>query len=77
MKQQGVHPDDAEGTSGVSSRPDTADAAPTPHEEGPKPQEAAAPQQHQEASPSSTKKRLPSRTEKRLPSRTETRSGKL
>ncbi|MFB7595919.1 lysylphosphatidylglycerol synthase domain-containing protein [Streptomyces sp. NPDC056160] len=25
MKQQGVHPDDAEGTSGVSSRPDTAD----------------------------------------------------
>lgn len=51
MKQQGVHPDDAEGTSGVSSRPDTADAAPTPHEEGPKPQEAAAPQQHQEASP--------------------------
>ncbi|WP_037852040.1 lysylphosphatidylglycerol synthetase family protein [Streptomyces sp. NRRL S-340] len=26
MKQQGVHPDDAEGTSGVSSRPDTGDA---------------------------------------------------
>ncbi|MEU9363679.1 lysylphosphatidylglycerol synthase domain-containing protein [Streptomyces avermitilis] len=51
MKQQGVHPDDAEGTSGVSSRPDTVDAAPTPHEGGPKPQEEAAPKHHEAASP--------------------------
>lgn len=26
MKQQGVHPEDAEGTSDASSRPDTPDA---------------------------------------------------
>ncbi|MFJ8055608.1 YbhN family protein [Streptomyces sp. NPDC096142] len=31
MKQQGVHPEDAEGTSDAASRPDTADA----HEQGP------------------------------------------
>lgn len=35
MKQQGVHPEDAEGTSGAASRPDTADAPEQDPSEGP------------------------------------------
>ncbi|MGW3104116.1 lysylphosphatidylglycerol synthase transmembrane domain-containing protein [Streptomyces sp. NPDC001100] len=39
MKQQGVHPEDAEGTSDAASRPDTADK----HEQGPSEDPAEAP----------------------------------